>query len=804
MASGPGKKPLTIEDVLPGESKGETSVSPEGKGASHTTRPPPAIGNVKVIAAAGVSGNTREKIVLSVGHGKSKIMQIVVTEASEQTARGKRDSARIAEVTFYANGRRVKPVLVVADSNDGHGYSPEQCVDGVVRFRYRSQGARGWASAPMRKGERTWLMFHFSRPVDVTRVVIVTAPTRPYRLYSFQVRKYGPPAGTVSPPAGQTKTQQAEKQRDRLIREGYAAEKAGRLEEAIRKYTEAQKIRRDTKVASHIAELKRKIRAFDDLIRKGYGYEKKGNLASAIATYKKALKIRYDKKVAAHIRSLEKKIAGGVVPPSGVRNTAQGTSTLKHGIWVLTRVKGEVGIPVNKKSSYWRGLVSGREGRIVMVNTIRESGYVAFKSVSTWQRPPNRLVPGSKVAFTLTIHKLADPRKYSENHGLSMDTQDLGCGGSYGGGKIGSVGVYSVHSPKNPTVRKTFPWKVPEGRKGKTLTIRVCYSGVSFKGDHGWRYYYTWVPSGSPVPRGIRGGATSEPPSKGATSTTNTSSKYTRNSKGDVFKRGHWAGSRGQSDWLQRNFNRVIPISKIYIGEASTDITTQGFRLILKLRRPDGRWVVVDELRNTNINRSRLSGGRKGHSIPSYTKRISPPIPATAFRLEFYGHGWFDATDIRFYTPRKKSGKINKTSNQRKIVVTADRNVFPDPAVGDDQADANNFVIDGNQSRGWVRLLFRNSMLNAIRGKSVILKLTISTVKSAASANGIVIYHNGVVVGRVGKVAHGQIVKIALDLGKTRITNGQLDLVLKAAGDDAAYIKSKASGQGAELIIVSK
>ena len=109
-----------------------------------------------------------------------------------------------------------------------------------------------------------------------------------------------------------------------------------------------------------------------------------------------------------------------------------------------------------------------------------------------------------------------------------------------------------------------------------------------------------------------------------------------------------------------REISTEFPISKINIARASTDITTKGFRLILKLRQSDGTWVKVDELRDTNINRIRLSGGRKGRSIPSYTKKISPPIPATAFRLEFYGHGWFDAADISLYTLRKKSVKIRK------------------------------------------------------------------------------------------------------------------------------------------------
>ena len=453
-----------------------------------------------------------------------------------------------------------------------------------------------------------------------------------------------------------------EKQRDRLIREGYAAEKAGRFEEAIRKYTEAQKIRKDAKVDAHIRQLRVRLKEFDRLIQLGYAYEKKGDYPRAIAIYKKALTIHSDAKVMAHIRDLERKMAKSGKTSSPGKAVIQGTTTLRHGIWVLTKITGKVGEARNSSGSYYRYYISGREGRIVMTNTIKKNGHVIFKTVSIWRRPPNRLTPGSKVAFPLYIHKLVDPRQYSVNHILSMDTQDVGCGATRGGGRIGSVEVYSVHSPQNPTVRKTFYWKVPEGRKGKTLTLRVCYfGGFGFRNGRGWKYYYTWVPAGSPVPKGIQGGTVKGTLSgKGPKPKISTSSTYSPNTKGDVFKGGRWGGSRGKSDWLQKDFGRVVPISGIYIGRASTDITTRGFRLVLKLKRPDGRWVVVDELRNTNINRSKLSNGKIGRSIPPYTKRISPSIPATAFRLEFYGHGWFDAADIRFYTPRKKSVKSKK------------------------------------------------------------------------------------------------------------------------------------------------
>ncbi len=132
--------------------------------------------------------------------------------------------------------------------------------------------------------------------------------------------------------------------------------------------------------------------------------------------------------------------------------------------------------------------------------------------------------------------------------------------------------------------------------------------------------------------------------------TIKTSTSYVPNCKGDVFNGGHWAGARGGSDWIEKNFISPQLVSGIYIGRASTDITTNGFKLVLKLRKPDGTWIAIDELHNTNINRTGLSGGAKGKSIPSYTKILNPPLKATGFRLEFYGNGWFDATDIRIYT----------------------------------------------------------------------------------------------------------------------------------------------------------
>lgn len=149
---------------------------------------------------------------------------------------------------------------------------------------------------------------------------------------------------------------------------------------------------------------------------------------------------------------------------------------------------------------------------------------------------------------------------------------------------------------------------------------------------------------------------------------TKTSTSYAPNNKGDVFKGGHWAGASGRSDWLQKDFSSPQLVTGVYIGRASTDITTKGFRLVLKLKKTNGQWITIDELHDTNINRTVLSGGAKGQSIPSYTKKLSTVIKATAFRLEFYGHGWFDATDIRIYfKDMNKDEAIKKAALKKRI-----------------------------------------------------------------------------------------------------------------------------------------
>jgi hypothetical protein len=128
----------------------------------------------------------------------------------------------------------------------------------------------------------------------------------------------------------------------------------------------------------------------------------------------------------------------------------------------------------------------------------------------------------------------------------------------------------------------------------------------------------------------------------------NMSSRYEPNCVGDVFQGGRWNGSENGSAWLELDFASPRSVSEIRIKMAGTDVTTKGARIVLKLQTPDGQWVTVDDLQNTNINIfTPLTGGATGNSIPSYRKILTTPMTAQAFRIEFTGNGWFVAEDIQ-------------------------------------------------------------------------------------------------------------------------------------------------------------
>lgn len=125
------------------------------------------------------------------------------------------------------------------------------------------------------------------------------------------------------------------------------------------------------------------------------------------------------------------------------------------------------------------------------------------------------------------------------------------------------------------------------------------------------------------------------------------SSRYEPNCKGDPFAGGHWTGAQNGRAWLQKDFDSLQLIHSFYIGLAATDITTDGFVLTVKFKNEADKWVPIVIYKGANINKEKLSYGKTGLSRPPQTYDLKHPQKAKAFRLEFEGHGWFDAADIR-------------------------------------------------------------------------------------------------------------------------------------------------------------
>ncbi len=138
--------------------------------------------------------------------------------------------------------------------------------------------------------------------------------------------------------------------------------------------------------------------------------------------------------------------------------------------------------------------------------------------------------------------------------------------------------------------------------------------------------------------------------------TTTSESRYEPGCRGEVFTGGSWSNAKNGSDWLQRTFDGSYRVTRITIASAGTDVTTEGSSIEVQLLKPDGGWVRLDRMENTNINRVNLSGGGIGNSVPDYSLSLSQPIEATAIRLLLTGNGWFSAQDVAVYGAKTAPG----------------------------------------------------------------------------------------------------------------------------------------------------
>ena len=140
----------------------------------------------------------------------------------------------------------------------------------------------------------------------------------------------------------------------------------------------------------------------------------------------------------------------------------------------------------------------------------------------------------------------------------------------------------------------------------------------------------------------------------------------------------------------------------------------------------------------------------------------------------------------------KDDGKNLKT-----VLIPAEWDENPVSA-SDRYANDANFIIDGDESRGWVRLVFQNSALAGGNVRTARLLLKTSDAKYADSAHGLIVRKGSAVLGRSGAVGRNSLVEIPLALASPD-HGGRLELLLAAAGTDGVYIRSRASGFGSAL-----
>jgi len=218
--------------------------------------------------------------------------------------------------------------------------------------------------------------------------------------------------------------------------------------------------------------------------------------AAAIRHYQDSLGVRNSTAVENKLRKLLDKVPSAKPP---VAEKPKPDRPAAGGYWQLVEENGSIGrecSPDEIYNDYYRDTVTGFASHLVITKMVRKGSQVYCKLEAQWQRPPERLYPGTTVELPVTINRLVDTGKYSCDMGVYFDLNDLECGGSAAGGDIGGVELKRT-DPKS--IHASVCWKVKEPshkKAGEKLTIRACCSaGANICGkNRGMKYYYIWVP----------------------------------------------------------------------------------------------------------------------------------------------------------------------------------------------------------------------------------------------------------------------------------------------------------------------
>ncbi len=109
----------------------------------------------------------------------------------------------------------------------------------------------------------------------------------------------------------------------------------------------------------------------------------------------------------------------------------------------------------------------------------------------------------------------------------------------------------------------------------------------------------------------------------------------------------------------------------------------------------------------------------------------------------------------------------------------------------------NDFIIDGNESKGYVELEF-TGVSNYGQPTSIQLIINVSNVEYAESNNGCSVYLGDKKIGNITNVNKNR--SFSVELIKSEIAGkNNIKLILRGNGDDGLYVLSKKTGFGAVL-----
>lgn len=303
-----------------------------------------------------------------------------------------------------------------------------------------------------------------------------------------------------------TREEEKKSQALALVDEGFKHEQEGNYEASIEKYRQANTVINDKKIADHVEELARKQAEMarvpsreaqiQNLISSGYALEKQGDISGAIAKYSAAQQLNGDPKIALHIEKLRAARDAANQPGSGTMGGSGASNAHKGGYWKLSRMdiadrpKGNTDPEYRASTTCASGnnsIFSASENRCESSCTFRNSTHLAARL--SWMNPPRELDPGQTpgVVFKASVR---ESRPGPGGFGVPMASRMY-----YPGPGAYFEQVQVNNGQPAGTVSQATDNKAGfvEGKKGDKAYYEVFVFSVCERGYYLYRYQYDWA-----------------------------------------------------------------------------------------------------------------------------------------------------------------------------------------------------------------------------------------------------------------------------------------------------------------------